>query len=219
MILRGREEIRNFSSWVEIYLTSEHSERVKCFSTPVEKLYFYFIGFIKDTLAHNFIFLWTNIPNVKEEDVQSSFIYPLSSFQSDDLYSHIYSYYLLIYSFVNCVKLPRLASCYFAEYFCEDFAKSLNNLWLWVLEIFHTSEKNVISWFLSLNPLPILCELFKGTVSWLCARASVICFFLQKTIELSCWLDKISFRTSLPTEIWFTFSSNILDFRRSVSSY
>ena len=29
-----------------------------------------------------------------------------------------------------------------------------------VLEMFNTNEKNVIAWFLSLNPLPI-CQLFK----------------------------------------------------------
>ena len=37
MILHGRAEIRNFSSSVEKYLTSEGSERVKCFSTREEK--------------------------------------------------------------------------------------------------------------------------------------------------------------------------------------
>ena len=115
--------------------------------------------------------------------VQSSFIYPLSSFQSDDLYSHIYSYYLLICGFVNCVKLPRLASCYFVEYFCEYFAKSLNNLWLWVLEIFNTSEKNVIAWFLSLNLL-LVCQLFKTFrrkkivtwhIKWLIETTFILC--------------------------------------------
>ena len=45
-------------------------------------------------------------------------------------------------------------------------------------------------------------------------------FFLQKTIEVSYWLDKISFRTAPPTEdLLFTFWSKILDFRRSISSY
>ena len=37
-------------------------------------------------------------------------------------------------------------------------------------------------------------------MSSLCASASVI-FFLKKTIELSHWLDKISFRTAPPREI------------------
>ena len=41
-------------------------------------------------------------------------------------------------------------------------------------------------------------------------------FFLQKTIELSNLLDKISFRAAPPTEICCLYS---LDFRRSLSSY
>ena len=45
-------------------------------------------------------------------------------------------------------------------------------------------------------------------------------FFLQKTIELSYSLDKIFFpdRTA-DGDLLFIFSSNILDFRRSLSSY
>ena len=34
-------------------------------------------------------------------------------------------------------------------------------------------------------------------------------FYLQKTIELSYWLDKISFRTAPPTEIFFLYSQVI----------
>ena len=61
----------------------------------------------------------------------------------------------------------------------------------------------------------------KETVSRLCARTSVLFFFfLQKTIELSYSLDKIFFpdRTA-EGDLLFIFSSNILDFRRSLSSY
>ena len=75
------------------------------------------------------------------------------------------------------------------------------------------------------SPLPVNVHgsktwLLKGTVSRLCACASVICFFLKKTIELSYWRDKISFRTASPAgNLMFIFSSNSLDFRRSLSSY
>ena len=43
--------------------------------------------------------------------------------------------------------------------------------------------------------------------------ASVVCFFLKKTIELSYWRGKISFRTSPPIEedLLFTFSINTFE--------
>ena len=60
----------------------------------------------------------------------------------------------------------------------------------------------------------------KGTVSRLCAHASVIWFFfLKKTIELSYWHDEISLKIAPPTEICFlhsTFSSKF--FRLSKKS-
>ena len=74
------------------------------------------------------------------------------------------------------------------------------------------------------SPLPVNVYgsktwLLKGTVSRLCARERHL-FFLKKTIETSYWRDKISFRTASPTgNLMFIFSSNSLDFRRSLSSY
>ena len=59
----------------------------------------------------------------------------------------------------------------------------------------------------------------KGIVSRLCALVSSF-FFLQKTIELSYSLDKIFFPDrTVDGDLLFIFSSNILDFRRSLSSY
>ena len=49
-----------------------------------------------------------------------------------------------------------------------------------------------------------------------CARASVICFFFQKTIELS---TRFPSGPTADGDLLFIFSSNILDFRRSLSSY
>ena len=43
-------------------------------------------------------------------------------------------------------------------------------------------------------------------------------FFLQKTIELSYWLDKISFRTAPPTEICFLYSRTPLFRTRLIRS-
>ena len=60
----------------------------------------------------------------------------------------------------------------------------------------------------------------KGTVSRLCARASVTCFFSSKdnrTVILT-RQDFFADRTA-DRDLLFTFSSNILDFLRSLSSY
>ena len=61
----------------------------------------------------------------------------------------------------------------------------------------------------------------KGTVSRLCARASVICFFFSSKDNRTVIFTR---QDSLPDRtadgnVLFTFSSNIFDFRRSFSSY
>ena len=65
----------------------------------------------------------------------------------------------------------------------------------------------------------VLSSLFKGTVSRLCARASVICFSSKdnRTVILT-RQDFIPERTA-DGDLLFIFSSNTLDFRRSLSSY
>ena len=59
----------------------------------------------------------------------------------------------------------------------------------------------------------------KGTVSRLCARASVICFFFKR--QWNCHIDSTRFPSGPHRRRRFVviFSSNILDFRRSLSSY
>ena len=47
----------------------------------------------------------------------------------------------------------------------------------------------------------------------------IIIIIIKKTIEMSYWHDKISFRTAPPTEICCYILKYILDFRRHLSSY
>ena len=61
--------------------------------------------------------------------------------------------------------------------------------------------------------------ILKGTVSRLCARASVICFFFKR--QQKCHIDSTRFPSGRTADgdLLFIFSSNISDFRRSLSCY
>ena len=56
-------------------------------------------------------------------------------------------------------------------------------------------------------------------MSRLCARASVICFFSKNDRIVALTLQDFLPDRTADGDLLFTFSSNILDFRRSVSSY
>ena len=102
--------------------------------------------------------------------------------------------------------ISYFSNCFAKDYYSRTFfdclrLNSKNELLQWrQMKTEHT--------FIKVRP-------FKGTVSRLWALASVICFFLEKTIDLSYWRVKISFRTAPPRK----FSGNILDFRKSLSSF
>ena len=60
---------------------------------------------------------------------------------------------------------------------------------------------------------------FKGTMSRLCARTSIICFFLKRQLNCRIYATRFPSRPHRDGDLLFTFSSNILDFRRSPSPY